>query len=399
MTEPTNPPRLEAGVRTVDHALHARKMDAIARLAGAVAHDFNNTLAVINAYASMLALSPELGDVDRRRAGEIVDAIERATLSTQRLLSFGRRRMTPPPRLDVAATVRAMGPTLRRGIPVSIELDVRISEQPALVSIDGARLEQVVLDLIDNAIEAMPAGGRLEVALEIIALDDEHVGSHMTVRPGWYALLTVRDTGVGMDDATLSRLFEPYFTTKQSVKGAGLGLASVYATVTQAGGYVSVDSEPTRGTTFSIYLPLAAEATSTSPEQPEVALLDRTDFARVLLVEDDEQLRPAMVRLLEDAGYTVIEAANGEVALDVLATQADTVDLLITDLATPGGGWRELGEVVARDYRELRILLTSGYIDDRAANPDVLKPRRAFLRKPFTREQLLGAIDQALAAE
>jgi signal transduction histidine kinase len=391
-------PRREDAPATIDPRFHAQKMEALGRLAGGVAHDFNNSLAVINAYASMLALSPELGEVDRARANEIAEAVQRATALTQRLLAFGRRQATRARRFDVARFVREMVPELERRLPASIRLDARIAPTPVEALIDAAQLEQAVLALVDNAIHAMPAGGGLAIAAEAADLDEASVGSHGPVPPGRYAVLTVSDTGVGMDDATLSRIFEPYFTTRDAGNGKGLGLASVYAIVKNAGGYTSVRSAPAGGTKVTVYVPLALDEGPAPPEPSASMGLDRGDFARLLLVEDDEQLRPAVARLLEDAGYTVVQAASGEAALDILRAQADVLDLVIMDLVLPGVGGRELGETVAREYPALRVLFTSGYTDDDGLRRDMIERGYAFVQKPFTRERLLAAIDQALAA-
>jgi signal transduction histidine kinase/ActR/RegA family two-component response regulator len=382
----------------IDHRAHAEKMDALGRLAGGVAHDFNNSLAVINAYASMLAISRDLNDVDRGRAAEIVEAVQRATALTQQLLAFGRRQTTGPSRVDVAGCVRDMIPALERRIPAAISLDPRIAPTPCEVVIDASQLEHIVLALVDNAIDAMPAGGRLGIETGTVDLPDADPGHHTSAMPGRYATLTVSDTGAGMDDATMTRIFEPYFTTGGAGKGKGFGLASVYSTVRNAGGYTSVHSEPRRGTELKVYLPLAVAAALPQEERSEGAALQRDDFARVLVVEDDEQLRPAMVRLLQDAGYTVIEAPNGEAALDILRAQTDPFDLLITDLAMPGVGGRELAEVAAREHPDLRVLFTSGSADDDIPRHGMMERGYSFVQKPFTRDQLLAAIDQALAA-
>lgn len=383
--------------RATNQLLHVQKMEAVGRLAGGIAHDFNNSLAVINAYASMLAMSGNLGDTDRGRVDEIIDAVQRAAGLTQQLLAFGRRQITQPRRLDVGDVAREMVPVLTRLVPASIHLETKIEETPADVLIDASQLEQIVLNLVNNAIHAMPDGGRLTIATDVVNLDDAYAGGHMSVVPGPYVMLTVSDTGTGMDEATMSRIFEPFFTTKEAGKGTGLGLASVYAIVKDAGGHTWVYSEPGKGTEFKVYLPVAS-GVATPTEAHETVELHRDDFAKVLLVEDDERLRPAVARLLEQAGYVVREAPHGEAALELLATEADSIDLVITDLVMPGMSGRELSETISRKYPSLRVLFTSGYTDDGVIRRGMIERGYPFVQKPFTRDQLLSAIDQALSA-
>jgi PAS domain S-box-containing protein len=384
--------------RTTNQLLHVQKMEAIGRLAGGIAHDFNNSLAVINAYASMLTLSHNLDDTDHGRVDEIIEAVQRAAGLTQQLLAFGRRQITQPRRIDVSDVVRGMVPVLTRLIPASIHLETQIGDRQDEVLIDTSQLEQIVLNLVNNAIHAMPDGGHLAIATETVALDDGYAGSHMAVIPGPYVMFTISDSGIGMDETTMSRIFEPFFTTKEAGKGTGLGLASVYAIVKDAGGHTWVYSEPGKGTEFKVYLPIVAGTTQAAEERAEAHTLHREDFAKLLLVEDDEKLRPAVARLLEQAGYTIVEASNGDSALARLREHGETFDLVITDLVMPGLSGRELSEIIADRYPTLRVLFTSGYTDDGVVRRGMIERGYPFIQKPFTRDQLLGAIDQALTA-
>jgi PAS domain S-box-containing protein len=385
--------RAEVTLReTEERFRRSQKLEALGRLAGGVAHDFNNLLTVIVSCSEVLldTLPPE--DRLREDAAEIADAAAKAAQLTRQLLAFGRRQPSHPVPLDVGETVAGMEKMLRRLIGEDVELVV--ARQPGLVPIlaDPGRIEQVVLNLVVNARDAMPAGGRISVE----ATGTVHrAGDGLDLPPGPYVRLAVSDTGTGMTGEVRSHLFEPFFTTKPEGKGTGLGLATVYGIVKQAGGEIRVESEPGRGSRFEVLLPAAPD---------EVVLAVETSTARietgdetVLLVEDEARVRAAEAQLLRRAGYTVIEAADGETALGV-AGQGARIDVLVTDLVMPRLG----GVALAAKLRKLRgplpVVFVSGYGGEVPAGADLRDASAAVLQKPFSAAALTRAIRERLAA-
>ncbi len=362
----------------------AQKMEAVGRLAGGIAHDFNNVLTVILAYTDALLVARDpnrmLSDV-----GAIQRAAERAADLTRQLLAFGRRQVLKAKRVDLNQTVSQSVDMLRRliGEDVTIELDLASDLGP--VRADPAQLERLLMNLAANARDAMPTGGRFQLTTGRVPHS-----AHPSLGEGNWICLTVRDSGAGMDEETIAHLFEPFFTTKELGRGTGLGLASVYGIVRQSGGQVDVKSVPGEGTAFQIYLPEAAGKV----DQPEPdADVDQTlgDGSRVLVAEDDPQVREVIERALASRGFNVRAAASGAEALSLAAAWNADIDLLVTDVVMPGMSGRELATELLRLRPETRVLFVSGYTDDELLRRGIERGA-AFLHKPFTTSSLLDAI-------
>jgi hypothetical protein len=373
----------------------SQKMEAIGRLAGGVAHDFNNLLTVISACAEQL-MEGALPTEERENAVEISAAASRASALTRQLLTFSRKQIIQPQRLDLSAIVRGVQPMLKRLLFENIELLTNLAPGQAPVIADPSQMEQVILNLVVNASDAMPTGGTLVIETAVVDLDDAYTQHHVEVVAGPYVRLIVSDTGSGMDSATLARIFEPFYTTKAPGMGTGLGLSTVYAIVKQFGGHVWVYSEVGLGTTFKVYLPLAVEESAQTKADvvPLPGVPDAT--ATVLLVEDEDTVRRAVRRMLERSGYTVVEAANGQDGLDVAATHAGTIDAVVTDLMMPGMDGRTFSERLRTTHPDIRVVFTSGYTDDAVIRRGIVDASHRFLQKPFTRDQLARAVHAVL---
>ncbi len=388
LTDLTDRRRLE------EQFLHAQKMEAVGRLAGGVAHDFNNLLTVILSYAELLR--GKLGDADDLgMVEEITRSVGQAASLTRQLLAFGRKGVVQPRVLDLGAAVAQTEKMLRRVIGEDVELTVVRPSGPVRVKADPGQLEQVLLNLAINARDAMPEGGRLTIEVQVVELDAAYAADHLRVRPGAYALLAVSDTGVGMDAATKARAFEPFFTTKGD-KGTGLGLATVYGIVQQSGGSVGVYSEPGRGTTFKVYLPLVPSGAEAPSAQAPAGPPPRGSET-VLVAEDEGPVRALIRAVLEAHGYTVLEAADGRQALARAALHAGPIHLLVTDLVMPGAGGREVAERLRELRPGVKVLYLSGYTDDAAVRHGVLEAEADFLQKPFTREALARKVREVLS--
>jgi PAS domain S-box-containing protein len=383
--------------QTEEQLRHAQKMEAIGRLAGGVAHDFNNLLSVIQS-ASSLALSA-IDDRDEVIADlrEIELAAERAARLTSQLLAVGRRQLLEPRVVDLNELFGALRQMLIRVIGEDIEL--RHVPAPGLhkVKVDVGQLEQVILNLIVNARDAMPAGGTVTIETGNVDFDEEYAASHPDVTAGPHVMLAVSDTGVGMDRATQARIFEPFFTTKEQGKGTGLGLSTVFGIVKQSGGSIFVYSEPGRGATFKIYFPRAADRRTVSSGQV-AAVSPHSRGETVLVAEDDEQVRAVVTRVLSRAGYRVIEAKSGGEAVALAERLGDSIDLLVTDVVMPEMGGPELGRAIQRSHGRLKLLYMSGYTDDSMLRHGILEGDVVFVQKPLTPELLLRKVREALDA-
>jgi CheY-like chemotaxis protein len=377
-------------------------MEAVGRLAGGVAHDFNNILTAIKYYAGVIRDGFADDAPSRTDAIEILTASDRAAALTRQLLTFSRRQVIMPKVVDLNPIIADMIKMLKSVIGEDIILETGLSGTPCLVLADSGQLEQVVMNLAVNARDAMPKGGTLTLATEIVAGDAKSVAARRELPPGQLVRFTARDTGHGMTDEVKSHAFEPFFTTKPAGRGTGLGLATILGIVKQSGGEIELESEPGKGTAFFIYLPLAEGdgRTAAKPPEKQTSLRGRET---VLLVEDDRMLRRLGERLLAENGYTVISAANGTDALQALEQYGRPVDLLITDVVMPGMNGRELALEIARRGLAGRTLYMSGYTDEAISKHGVLEPGLAFIYKPFTadglaaklREVLEGPADQA----
>ena len=373
---------------------HSQKMDAIGRLAGGVAHDFNNLLTVISGYSDIVLDTLNPGDQTSWQILEIKKAADRAASLTRQLLAFSRRQLIEPSVLDLNTVVSGIHNMLRRVIGEDIELVTILRGTPGWVRADAGQIEQVLVNLVLNARDAMPAGGKLTVELSLEELSRNAWATSPTARAGRYVVLIVSDTGCGMDNDVLSRIFEPFFTTKERGKGTGLGLSTVYGIVKQSGGHIDVSSEIGCGTTFRIYFPLAEESAEPEPEAPVFA--DVADGSETVLVVEDETLVRRMVRqILERHGYKVLEACDGHEALALLAYQHRSIDLILTDAVMPQMNGRQLVEQAAPLYPGIKIMYMSGYTDESLHGMPIDR-NIAFLAKPFTPEVLVRKLRAVL---
>jgi len=371
----------------------SQKMEAIGTLAGGIAHDFNNILTVISSYSDML-LEGRPNDEDRADIEEISTAAKRATALTRQLLTFTRRDIVRLEPVSINEVIGGMEGMLRRLLPANIELAIRLDPDTGLAVADASQLEQVVMNLIVNASDAMPDGGTVIVETRNVQLEAAYARTHATVKPGPYVNLSITDTGIGMDAPTMDKIFEPFFTTKPVGRGTGLGLATVYAIVKQLGGHVWVYSEPGQGASFKIYLP--RDATSPSPAPPARAKASKRWTGTVLLVEDDEAVRTAVLRMLHKMGFAVLEAENADAGFRIAAAASGDIDLVVTDLMMPGMSGSEFATKLAAAHPGLKVVLTSGYTDDAVVRRGLLGAAHAFLQKPFTSDQLASVISELL---
>jgi PAS domain S-box-containing protein len=388
----------QTAYKELEHQLrHAQKMEAVGRLAGGVAHDFNNILTAITNYSHFLLEDLEPADARRNDVSEISKAADRATTLVRQLLAFSRQQVLQPRALDLNATVRDLAPMLSRLIGAQVHLDTRLIEGLGVVHADPGQIEQVLVNLVVNASDAMPEGGTLTIETANAQLDADYVQQHADAVAGPYVVLAVSDTGSGMSRETQARIFDPFFTTKELGKGTGLGLATVYGIVKQSGGNVWVYSEPGQGTRFKIYLPRAATDVDDDGEQPLPSRPLIGGAETVLLVEDNDAIRIVARRTLVRCGYAVLEASNG---LEALARHGGTggrIDLLVTDLVMPEMGGRDLASRLRDRYPTTRVLYMSGFTHDTALRQSVLQATDFFLEKPFTPDALARKVREVLA--
>jgi two-component system, cell cycle sensor histidine kinase and response regulator CckA len=380
--------------RLEEQLRQSQKMDAVGRLAGGVAHDFNNVLSVILSYGDLLLDDLEPGDRLRDDVEEIRKAGKRAAELTRQLLMFSRQQVFEAKVIDLNDVLSTMDKFLRRILGADVDL-VSIPVQPlGRVRADRSNLEQVVMNLVVNARDAMPRGGKLTMETANVVLDEEYARGHLGANAGPHVMLAVSDTGVGMDKSIQGRIFEPFFTTKEKGKGTGLGLSTVFGIVQQAGGSIWVYSEPGKGTTFKVYLPRVDAAIDTvRPVQP-VTTLRGTET--VLLVEDDDQVRAVARSILRATGYQVIDARSPEEAIVQSEKHKGTIHLLLTDVVMPQMGGPELAKRLARTRPDMKVLCTSGYTDDSIVRHGVLDARFAYLQKPITPESLTTKVREVL---
>jgi two-component system, cell cycle sensor histidine kinase and response regulator CckA len=377
-----------------DQFRQAQKMEAVGRLAGGVAHDFNNLLMVISGYAEVILAKLEVEHPLREKAEAIQQASDRATTLTRQLLAFSRKQLLELKVVDVNSIVADMERLLRPLIGENVELVAKLAPEAGYTRADAGQLEQVLMNLVVNAKDAMPGGGKLSIQTRNIVLDESHRRGQTFLRPGEYVMLTVSDTGMGMDKETQSRIFEPFFTTKEKSKGTGLGLSTVYGIVKQSGGYVVVQSEPGHGTSFHIYLP-RVEGTAENQTAP-VAHAAAGGSETILLVEDEESVRQLVRDTLLAKGYKVVEACNGEAGLAAAAVQPGAIDLVITDVVMPGMGGRDMVRQLTKNRPETRVLYLSGYTEDAIVSEGSIESGTAFLQKPFTLQNLSRKVREVL---
>jgi PAS domain S-box-containing protein len=378
---------IEARERLEVELRQSQKLEALGRLAGGVAHDFNNCLLVIIGYAEGLKHRLPPGSTEARHAEAVAASAQRAAELTRQLLAYSRRQVMKPRAFDLNETIQTMRSWLERLIGENIELMTELAAK-APVFCDRGQIEQVVLNLVVNARDAMPRGGRLRLETH----DRSILTGNDLLGPGDYVVLVVRDTGSGIPDSVLPRIFEPFFTTKDIGRGTGLGLAMVEGVVRQSGGAIEVESGHGAGTTFRVYLRSASEAVE-STETPAPKLPSREpQFETLLICDDDDGVRQLLTSLLRARAYQVLEARNGKHALDVADAHAAPIHLLITDLVMPELGGVELAAMLRQRRRDLKVLYVSGYTDDEAVLSGSLAPGEHFLGKPFLPGELVRAV-------
>ena len=367
----------------------SQKMEAVGRLAGGVAHDFNNLLTVIKGHSDLLEM--KLGTLSPAQASiaQVRKAADRATALTRQLLAFSRMQVLQPRVLDLNALIADLNKMLPMLIGEEIEYTFRPGDSLARVKADPSQIEQVLVNLAVNARDAMPKGGKLTINTRNILLDAEYARSHPPVVAGRYVLLTVADSGCGMDDQTKAKIFEPFFTTKELGKGTGLGLSTVYGVVKQSGGYIWVDSTPKQGTRFEIFLPQSTEVAQLPSAQEPVAKYSR-GMGTVLLAEDEEAVRELAGEFLRSNGYTVIEGKDGLEALEKAEQESEPIDILVTDVVMPRMRGTELAQRLKRVYPAIKIVYMSGYLEHNGE--DSFVAGSAQLQKPFSRDTLLNKL-------
>ncbi len=383
--------------RLESQLLQSQKLEAVGQLAAGVAHDFNNLLNVITGYSELLLRSLPAQGTDRERTEQIRRAADRGAGLTRQLLAFSRRQVLEPRVLDLNAALADVQSMLARLIGEDIKIVTSFDPALGRVFADPGQMEQVLVNLVVNARDAMPSGGALVLETSNADLDDSYVRTHPGSRAGTYVRLAVSDTGHGMDAATASRIFEPFFTTKPRGKGTGLGLATVHGIVQQSGGHLDVYTEPGHGTTFKIYLP-RVDASDERPSDEGTRAEARGGTETIVLVEDEEGLRALIREVLEDAGYHVVEAADPEQGLAAVRAHPKGIDLLMTDVILPQMRGNELADRVRKISPSARVLFMSGYTDEAIGQHAVLTPGAHFLQKPFALSALLAKVRAVLEA-
>ncbi|HEY82197.1 MAG TPA: response regulator [Dehalococcoidia bacterium] len=375
----------------------SQKMEALGRLAGGVAHDFNNLLTVIRVGSDMLLEALNRDDSKRQDIEEIIKATERAASLTRQLLTFSRRQVLEPKVLNVNSVISDMDKMLLRLIGEDVQLETILEPKLKSIKADRGSIEQVIMNLVVNARDAMPNGGKITIRTENTILDEKGSAGIAEAKPGEFVCVSITDTGIGMDKETREHIFEPFFTTKAKGEGTGLGLSTVYGIVKQIGGWINVYSEPGQGATFRIYLPTLSDSAEGKSElsketasSPEL----RGNGERLLLVEDDELIRTATQRLLSETGYTVLSAGSAEEALAIFQREDGDFQLVICDVVLPDKSGVELADQLLALQPELRVILSSGYTDEKLRMSAVEEKGYPFLQKPYSTEKLLRSIKE-----
>jgi PAS domain S-box-containing protein len=373
----------------------ARRMEAVGRLAGGIAHDFNNLLTIIKGYVEMATNRRGAPAELRRDLQHIGDASERAGTLVRQLLAFSRKQVLKPKILDLNSIVLNLDKLLRRLLAETVEMKTITGKDVGAVKADPSQIEQVIMNLVVNARDAMPKGGRILIETSNVELDDTYTQDHATVRPGRYVMLAVTDTGVGMTNDTVAHIFEPFYTTKESGSGTGLGLSTVYGIVKQSGGYIWVYSEPGKGSTFKVYLPRVEDRVEVSSTARTTAQA-RDGKETILLVEDEPAVRELTRMVLSKRGYSVIEAMNPADAERLASRHGAEIHLLLTDVVMPGMSGHELAKRLTAQHRNLRVLYMSGYTYNVIAEDGTLEEGLSFLQKPFTPQVLAQKVRETL---
>jgi len=376
-----------------DQLRQSQKMEAVGRLAGGIAHDFNNLLTVI--FSASQSLEGKLGE--DKHLSAILLASERAARLTRQLLAFSRQQILAPQPIDLNTALDGLSPILQRLLGEEVELQIHFARGLRTIFADPGQIEQVILNLAINARDAMPDGGKLVVETENADLDEAYARDHHGVTPGRYTRLVVSDTGHGMDKATQARIFEPFFTTKGPGKGTGLGLSTVFGIVKQSHGHIWLYSELGVGTTFKIYFPELQGENHPSLDQTIPLDADEGGHETILLVEDEDMVREVAGNVLREAGYTVLEARNGEEATEICLQATERIHLLVTDVIMPGINGRKVSELAVSAHPDMAVLFMSGYTDDAILRHGVLEANVPFLEKPFTPSRLRAKVRETLA--
>ncbi|MBN2565581.1 MAG: response regulator [Candidatus Eisenbacteria bacterium] len=374
---------------------HSQKLEAVGRLAGGVAHDFNNLLTAIIGYADLLLAELKPQDQKREYVEEIRRAGERAAALVQQLLGFSRKQMIAPRALDLNAALNDSQKLLRRVIGEDIRLDVIEFDLPVNVLIDPVQVDQILVNLVVNARDAMPEGGTITLRTSRLTLDEDDCRLNADAKPGDYSMLEISDTGTGMSEVTLEKIFEPFFTTKDKSKGTGLGLATTYGIVKQNGGFIDVLSHLGTGTTFRIYLP--PHEASGCPSRPGAAAAHVGGGSEcILLVEDEDVVRTLAAKTLTDRGYEVLVAEHADAAHEIWNRRKRDVDLLVTDIIMPGQDGKRLSQILTSEKPDMRVLFMSGYDDQLLSEHDVFEDRPDFIPKPFAVEAFACKVREVL---
>jgi PAS domain S-box-containing protein len=375
--------------------LQAQKLESIGQLAGGIAHDFNNVLAAIVGYGSILQMKMRPDDPSRAYIDQILAATERAASLTQSLLAFSRKQVINPANIDLNTSIRKVEKFLSRIIGEDINLTMSLRAEPLTIFCDATQIEQVLMNLATNARDAMPKGGKLLISTDRVECDEAYPSTFNFGKAGSYAMLSVTDTGVGMDEPTRSKIFEPFFTTKDVGRGTGLGLAIVYGVVQQNNGQIHVYSEVGKGTTFRIYFPIIVTSAE-SRDHTAASLPLRGGSETIVLAEDDEILRTMSRQVLSEYGYTVLEASDGEEALRTFLENRDRVSLIITDVIMPGKSGRDFCDEARKNKPDIKIIFTSGYPSDLMQREGVLGKGLNFITKPSSPQALLRTVREVL---
>ncbi len=373
---------------------HSQKMEAVGQLAGGIAHDFNNILTTITGYGSFLKMKLEKGDPLMPYVEQVINSAERAANLTRQILAFSRKQVIDPKPVNLNETIKKVEKLLLRLIREDIELKTIFADMDLTIMADSAQIEQVLMNLCTNARDAMPEGGLLTIESGLVELDEEYLKTHACGRPGKYALISVADTGSGMDEKTRERIFEPFFTTKEPGKGTGLGLSIVYGIIKQHNGHINVYSELCKGTTFKIYLPLIRSKVAETQPITLSSLEGGTET--ILVAEDDKEVRKLSKDVLECFGYKVIETGDGEDTINRFKENEDKIQLLILDVIMPKKNGREVYEEIRKIRPDIKVLFMSGYTADIINSKGILEKGANFISKPVSSHEFLRKVREVL---
>jgi two-component system cell cycle sensor histidine kinase/response regulator CckA len=374
----------------------ARKMEAVGQLAGGIAHEFNNFLGIIMGYSHLLDEQATANETLSRSVADIKAATEHAASLTRQLLAFSRRQVLQPKVLDINQSVAEMDQLLRRLIGANIELVTVLRPEVGAVRVDSAQIQQIFINLVVNARDAMPQGGKVLIETANVELDGDYVEHNFDVKLGPYVMLAVTDTGLGMDPETQAHIFEPFFTTKEQGKGTGLGLSMIHGIVKQSGGHIAVESAISKGTTFRIYLPQVSERVRQDDGGAKSPVEPRGGTETIVIAEDEPALRELMSQCLKRLGYTVLTAQDGAEALEICERHPGPIHLVLTDIVMPRMNGLQLKERVAARRSGVRFLFVSGYVDAALQRSSLFAEDSAFLEKPFPPDELARKVRQLL---